>query len=81
MGNKISTEIGNTFLNTLAMPAEMILGQNFYDPTFTSKMGKGFNAAQDVATGVGGALAPMAANALLPGSGQALTAARSLTPD
>jgi len=81
MGNKISTEIGNTFLNTLAMPAEMLVGQNFYDPTFTSKMGKGINAAQDVGTGIGGALAPMAANMLLPGSGQALTAARSMTPD
>jgi len=81
MGNKWTTELGQTFLNTLAMPAEMVVGQNFYDPTFTSKMGKGMNAAQDVATGIGGGVVPMAANAILPGSGQALSMARGLTPD
>ena len=81
MGNKWTTELGQSFLNTLAMPAEIATGQNFYDPTFTSGIGKGINATQDVMTDVGGALAPMAANALLPGAGTALTAARGVAGD
>lgn len=81
MGNKWTTELGQSFLNTLAMPAEIATGQNFYDPTFTSGIGKGLNATQDVITDVGGALAPVAANALLPGAGTALTAARGVAGD
>lgn len=63
------------------MPAEIVTGQNFYDPTFTSGLGKAFNAGQDVATKVGGAALPGVANMLLPGSGTALSMARNFTPD
>lgn len=81
MGNKWTTELGQTFLNTLAMPAEIVTGQNLYDPTFTSKLGKGINYAQDLTAGASASLAPAALNMVAPGAGTALTAARGFTPD
>ncbi len=71
-------DIGNTLLNTAATPFEALSGNNFFDPEFTTGVGKGINKAQDTIGQVGSKVLPIAANLVVPGAGTAITAGRSL---
>lgn len=74
-------EIGKLGLNSLAMPAEMLLGQNLYDPELEGKFTNKVEEAQEGLGQAGSAIVPMAASMIGgPGAGMAVSAARGLAP-
>lgn len=65
----VGRDIGRTFLNYAAMPAEIIAGKNFYDPRMETKGGRGIKRGQDVVSNFSAQALPAALN-LIPGVGQ-----------
>lgn len=75
----ILKDLGQTALNTALLPAEMLVGKNFYDPSMETDIGAGIAAGSNLVGDIGSSVLPAVANQFLPGSGTVINAVQQGT--